>query len=77
MGRDYGLVDPVMIDSDIYGWARSASDGRLDHEGAARLRQARMDLAASLTAMPEWAEGYYESLLRLADAALGITGEDA
>ena len=32
-GRDYGQVDPVMIDSDIYGWAQAAADGRLDKEG--------------------------------------------
>jgi hypothetical protein len=69
-GVDLGSVDPVMIGADIYGSAQRASKGRLDVDQRRRLEQARIDLAASLPAIPEDALDYYELLIRIADRAL-------
>ncbi len=65
-GRDYGEVDPVLIDADIFGWA---SQGRLDHVQKRSLREAAAQLARSLDAFPADARSYYERLLRLARRA--------
>ena len=70
-GLDYGSVEPVMIDADIYGWASRVSKGEalapIDRE---RLRLARDDLRRSLAAFPEAARPYFEQLVRIATEAL-------
>lgn len=65
-GRDYGEVDPVLIDADIFGWA---SQDRLDHVQKRSLREAVDQLTRSLDAFPADARPYYERLLRLAPRA--------
>jgi hypothetical protein len=70
-GTDYGEVDPVMIDADIYGWASSVARGRgLTPEAGARFRGARDALWRSLGAFPEDARPYYEALVEIASKAL-------
>ncbi len=71
-GRDYGDVDPVMIDADIYGWASRLSDPgqRLNPPDLALLRNAHDELARSLDAFPIEARPYYELVLQIASTAL-------
>ena len=69
-GRNHGLVDPEMIDSDIYGWALAASRHRLDQDGRRLLAEARTDLSSSLNDFPATAQSYYELLVRLAEMLL-------
>ncbi|MFZ2016332.1 MAG: hypothetical protein WAV00_21135 [Nocardioides sp.] len=65
-GRDYGDVDPVLIDADIFGWA---SQDRLSGVQKQSLRAAADELARSLDAFPPDARPYCERLLRLARRA--------
>ncbi len=67
-GEEYGEVDAVMIDADIYGWASRASS--LSSVDVARLRQAAEGLERSLGAFPFEAQPYYERVLRIARLAL-------
>ena len=70
-GVDYGSVDPVMIDADIYGWALGvAGGGHLSPTDRGRLLAAREGLAQSLLTFPEDAQLYYARLLAIADKAL-------
>ena len=70
-GRDYGSVDPVMIDADIYGWVmRAAEAGSLRVEDRNGLRDARTDLTDSLLALPLDARPYFERLVAMATLAL-------
>ncbi|MEO8696476.1 MAG: hypothetical protein ABI658_23385 [Acidimicrobiales bacterium] len=71
-GLDYGEVDAVMIDADIYGWASNASSsGGLSPTERVALQAARDRLARSLGEFPHDARAYYEMLLQLANLALG------
>ena len=67
-GEEYGEVDAVMIDADIYGWATRA--GSLPPDEKARFRQAADQLERSLAAFPAEARPYYERVLRIAHLAL-------
>ncbi|WIB66738.1 hypothetical protein DEI93_12295 [Curtobacterium sp. MCBD17_035] len=70
-GEQYGLVDAVMIDSDIVGWATEVSAGGvLAPEAVRGLRQCADGLSASLIAFPEAARVYYVHLLLVAELAL-------
>jgi len=70
-GEDYGSVNSVLIDADIYGYALQVSNREpLSATQLARLERARDDLAASLAAFPVDARAYYEQLVTLATAAL-------
>ncbi|MCP4963591.1 MAG: hypothetical protein GY925_30520 [Actinomycetia bacterium] len=70
-GRDYGMIDPVMIDADIFGWASScASELQLDTDARRGLEQVRLELGESWNDLPVAALPYYARLLRLADAAV-------
>lgn len=62
-GLDYGEVDAVLIDADIYGWATRA--GSLTQLDRSRLAQAANELQRSLDAFPPDAQPYYERLLRI------------
>ena len=70
-GIDYGLVDPVMIDADIYGWASRVAAGedlpQIERRG---LMKARDELIASLNAFPDDARPYYERVAQIATHAL-------
>ncbi len=69
-GRDYGAIDPVMIDADIFGWVTSYASGRqLDPDARHGLEQARLELGESWNDLPEASLPYYARLVRLADAA--------
>lgn len=69
-GLDYGEVDPVMIDADIFGWAsRAKSLSALDRQ---RLTQAKDELERSIHALPPEAQAYYERLVRIAGLALAV-----
>ena len=71
-GVDFGGVDPVLIDVDIYGWALTTSEGgSLTPVETARLRRARAELDRSLDSFPDHARLYYERLVDIADRALG------
>lgn len=70
-GRDYGVVDPVMIDADIFGWVSSYASGRqLDTDVRRGLEQARLELGESWNDLPVASLPYYARLFRLADAAV-------
>ncbi|WP_144276298.1 hypothetical protein [Demequina sp. NBRC 110053] len=69
-GRDYGEVDAVMIDADIFGWASRA--GSLTESDRAGLRHAGDELGRSLDAFPENARPYYERLIRIARMAVAV-----
>lgn len=70
-GRDYGSIEPVLIDADIFGWASGyASDRRIDANTRRRVEQTRSQLAESWSGLPESARPYFARLLRLADAAV-------
>jgi hypothetical protein len=70
-GLDYGEVEPVMIDADLYGWASTVSLGKaLNGDEVRRFRTARDELARSITALPLEAQPYFRRLLRIADLAL-------
>jgi hypothetical protein len=70
-GVDYGLVDPVMIGADIYGWATRIEGGNvLDPVDRDRLAAARDELLASLGEFPADARPYYELVLKIANEAL-------
>lgn len=67
-GLEYGEVDPVMIDADIFGWASRA--GSLSVVDRQRLAQAMQELERSLKAFPIEARSYYERLVRIARLSL-------
>ena len=67
-GIDYGEIDPVMIDADIYGWASRAA--QLSPEDKVRLDQARAELNRSISTIPPDAQPYYVRLVRIAELAL-------
>jgi hypothetical protein len=67
-GEEYGEVDAVMIDADIYGWATRA--GSLSELDRARLLKAADELERSLAAFPPEARPYYERVLRIARLTL-------
>lgn len=70
-GEDYGEIEPVMIDADIYGWAsRVAKGGRLGVVERPGLTQARDSLVRSLHEIPPEARSYYERLVAIADEAI-------
>jgi len=69
-GLDYGEVDAVMIDADIYGWATRA--GSLSQPDRSRLVQAANELQRSIVAFPPDARPYYERLLRIARLTLAV-----
>ena len=70
-GVDYGLVDPVMIGADIFGWASRIEGGNvLNPADRDRLAAARDELLASLGEFPADARPYYELVLRIANQAL-------
>lgn len=69
-GEEFGEVDAVMIDADIYGWA-TKGEGLSDLDRT-RLAEARDQLARSLRAFPADALPYYERLLKIADLALAV-----
>jgi hypothetical protein len=70
-GRNYGLVEPVMVGSDIYGWGLTFQrNSRLSTVDTNRLRRTRDDLRASMSGFPIEAVPYYEQLLAIADFIL-------
>lgn len=78
-GRDYGELEPVMIDADMYGWASAVSLGNaLNDDQVRRFGSAREELAQSIGALPREAQPYYRRLLRIADLALqAVTASDS
>jgi hypothetical protein len=69
-GLNYGEVDAVMIDADIYGWATRA--GSLSELDQSRLCKAADELQRSIGAFPPDAQPYYERILRIARLALTV-----
>ena len=69
-GEEYGEIDAVMIDADIYGWCSRAQGGNLSEDDRRGLQNAHDELARSLPAIPPVARPYYARLLTLAEAAL-------
>jgi hypothetical protein len=67
-GDDYGEVDAVMIDADIFGWSMQAES--LSHEAKSSLAKARDELQQSIPEFPDAAKPYYERLVRIATLAL-------
>ena len=71
-GTDYGEVDPVMIDADIFGWSTGIATGTPpDRFIREQLQRSRDQLKRSLPLMPPEARDYFERLIRIADFALG------
>lgn len=75
-GVDYGEVDPVMVDADVYGWALRVSRGEcLTSAELTRLAHVADDLARSMASFPAPARGYFlrvERLARLATAEVRL-----
>ncbi len=71
-GINYGEVEPVMIEADIYGWAYSVAKGSspLHPEDRKRLSQAADELERSVPTFPLEARPYYERILRIARLTL-------
>ncbi len=70
-GVDYGLIDPVMSDADVFGWASTVAAGTaLDTESHSGLARLATDMLASLPLIPLGARPYFERLLALAVLAL-------
>ena len=70
-GTDYGEVDPVMIDADIYAWALRVSQGeQLEAVDVSRLQDAHDALIRSIDAIPVEARPYFEFVRAIAHAAL-------
>ncbi len=70
-GRDYGMVDPVMIDAEMFGWASSYTPGfQLNTDAHRSLERVRLELGESWGALPAAARPYFARLLRIADAAI-------
>lgn len=67
-GLDYGEVDAVMIDADIFGWATRA--GELSALDRSRLGEAADKLQRSVDSFPPDARPYYERLVRIAQMTL-------
>ena len=67
-GRDYGEVDAVMIDADIYDRATRA--GSLPELDRSRLAQAADELERSISSFPAEAKPYHERVLRIARLTL-------
>jgi hypothetical protein len=72
-GEDYGEVDAVMIDADIYGWALQATNHGLSALDRNRLASAADELERSVSAFPTDAQPYYERVLRIARLTLSAT----
>lgn len=68
-GLDYGAIDPVMMDADIFGWATRA--GALSSDDLDRLSDAKYDLCRSIAHLPTEARPYFERLIVIADETLG------
>jgi hypothetical protein len=62
-GLDYGEVDAVMIDADIYSWASRASE--LSALDRSRLSRAAGELERSISSFPPDAQPYFERVLRI------------
>jgi hypothetical protein len=74
-GLSYGEIDPVMIGSDVYGWALAVTKGRpLDVVQRGRLQAAHDGLLRSMNELPESARPYYAGVARLAEATLSSEG---
>ena len=69
-GKDYGHVEPVMIDADIFGWASHAVDAPLRPDQAKGLRRAAEELRSSLALFPAEAQPYFARLVHIAEQAL-------
>lgn len=70
-GLDYGKVDAVLIDADIFGWATRFERGEfLSELEQMRFEEAAMELAESIAAFPLTARSYFESLLEIANHAI-------
>ena len=69
--REYGVIDPVMIDADIFGWVSSYASGvELDTDARRGLEHARLKLGESWSELPAASHPYFARLLRLADVAI-------
>lgn len=76
-GVDYGEVDPVMVEADVYGWALRVSRGeRLTSEELMRLARVADDLARSMASFPAAARGYFLGVERLARLAVAHVRRD-
>jgi hypothetical protein len=73
-GEEYGEVDAVMIDADIYGWCSTAASTRLSEADRQGLQRAHDELVRSLPSFPTQVRPYYERLQTLAEAALAGPG---
>lgn len=77
-GRDYGRVDPVLIDADIYGWTLRVSRGEpLTDVDRDRLGDAADELQRSLSSFPADARPYYERILRIVELACAAADEES
>lgn len=71
-GTEYGEVEAVMIDADIFGWSIGIANGApRDRSTREKLKRSRDQLEQSLLLMPTAAHDYFERLIRIADLALG------
>lgn len=69
-GSEYGGIDPVMVDADIYGFATRARSLRPDERD--RLHATVRELEAVLVQLPEDAQPYFERLIRMARLTFNV-----
>ena len=71
-GREYGQIEPVMADADIFGTALGARDGVLSsgHRGLLVSTAARLN--ASIKQFPTDARPYFERLVEIARLATEV-----
>lgn len=67
-GHDYGEVEPVLIDADIYGWALRV--GSLSAADRAEFAETADEFDRSLGAFPVDARPYFDRVLRIDRFAL-------
>ena len=69
-GDDFGEIDPVMADADIYGWAVASLRGWLTDVDRLQLSAVADQVERTIPVLPKNSRSYFERLLRLARTAV-------
>ncbi|PRY69347.1 hypothetical protein B0I08_10219 [Glaciihabitans tibetensis] len=67
---DYGEIDPVMADADVYGWAVASLRGRLTDVDRLQLSALADQVERAIPVFPQHGRPYFDRLLGLARAAV-------
>ncbi len=69
-GREYNGVELVLADADVFGWAITATGGRLSANQRQGMAELVESLESALSAIPTEGRGYFERLVRIAKLVL-------